>query len=44
MMFVANKLGDSLSGLLTSTKVPVFAVRKDYLLNLGRRKEKIRQW
>jgi hypothetical protein len=43
MMVIANKLGNSLSGLLTSIKVPVFAVRKDYLLNQVRGQEKRRQ-
>ena len=36
MMVVANKLGDSLSVLLTSTQVPVFAVRKDHLNGTGK--------
>ena len=44
MIVVRNKLVDNLSGLPTSTKVPVFAVRKDYLLKQGRGQEKRRQW
>jgi len=44
MMVVAHKLGDSLSGLLKSTQVPVFAVMKDYLLNERRGREKRHRW